>query len=58
MWDRLLGTFVYGDPREVVYGVDVADPERDEDVMHQFALPFTGRLDRDAAGAGERHVDG
>jgi len=49
VWDRLFGTFVYGDPRTVVYGVDVADPERDEDVAHQFALPFTGRPDRDAA---------
>ncbi len=48
VWDRMFGTFVYGDPREVVYGVDVADPERDEDVLHQFALPFSERrrLDR------------
>ena len=48
VWDRLFGTFVYGDPRQVRYGVDVADPERDEDVRHQFALPFTRgtRLDR------------
>ena len=30
-------------------GPDVADPERDEDVLHQFALPFRqgARLDRD-----------
>ncbi len=47
IWDRMFGTFVYGDPRRVTYGVDVADPERDEDVMHQFALPFTSRPDRD-----------
>ena len=49
VWDRMFGTFVYGDPREVNYGVDVADPARDEDVMHQFALPFRHgtRLDRD-----------
>lgn len=40
VWDRMFGTFVYGDPRQVEYGVDVADPERDEDVIHQFALPF------------------
>lgn len=50
IWDRLFGTFVYGDPREVVYGVDVADPDLDEDVVHQFGLPFSGgdRLDRDS----------
>lgn len=49
VWDRLFGTFVYGDPREVVYGVDVADPSRDEDVVHQFRLPFERgkRLDRE-----------
>ena len=48
VWDRMFGTFVYGDPREVEYGVDVADSERDEDVLHQFKLPFErGRsLDR------------
>ena len=40
VWDRMFGTFVYGDPRQVNYGVDVADPARDEDVMQQFALPF------------------
>ena len=49
VWDRLFGTFVYGDPRAVRYGVDVADPARDEDVVHQFVLPFQrgSRLDRD-----------
>ena len=48
IWDRLFGTFVYGDPRRVQYGVDVADDERDEDVLHQLGLPFQrGRtLDR------------
>lgn len=48
VWDRLFGTFVYGDPRQVSYGVDVADPSRDEDVVHQLALPFKQgrRLDR------------
>jgi sterol desaturase/sphingolipid hydroxylase (fatty acid hydroxylase superfamily) len=48
IWDRAFGTLVYGDPREVRYGVDVADSELDEDVVHQFALPFSrgSRLDR------------
>ncbi len=40
IWDRIFGTFVYGDPRQVEYGVDVADPAFEEDVMHQFKLPF------------------
>ncbi|MDE3003551.1 MAG: sterol desaturase family protein [Gemmatimonadota bacterium] len=49
IWDRMFGTFVYGDPHDVVYGVDVADPAFDEDVAHQMKLPFqkgTG-LDRE-----------
>ena len=40
IWDRVFGTFVYGDPLDVVYGVDVADPTFDEDVGHQMKLPF------------------
>ncbi len=49
IWDRIFATFVYGDPRQVVYGVDVADDARDEDVIHQFKLPFdySRSLDRD-----------
>ena len=49
IWDRMFGTFVYGDPRDVSYGVDVADAALDEDVLHQFLLPFRhgSSLDRD-----------
>lgn len=49
VWDRIFGTFVYGDPQKVQYGVDVADPALDEDVLHQFRLPFRNgsQLDRD-----------
>lgn len=49
IWDRVFGTFVYGDPCDVVYGVDVADPALDEDVRHQMALPFRkgAQLNRD-----------
>ncbi len=49
IWDRIFGTFVYGDLLEIEYGVDVADAALDEDVLYQFKLPFqrAGRLDRD-----------
>ncbi len=49
VWDRLFGTFVYDDPARIEYGVDVADPAYDEDVVHQIRLPFSaaGQLDRD-----------
>ena len=47
IWDRIFGTFVYGDPHDVVYGVDVADPAFDEDVAHQMKLPFQKRRELD-----------
>ena len=49
VWDRMFGTFVYGDPHDVKYGLDVSDTSRDEDVGYQFRLPFTRkeRLTRD-----------
>jgi sterol desaturase/sphingolipid hydroxylase (fatty acid hydroxylase superfamily) len=50
IWDRMFGTFVYENPLDVQYGIDVDDPSLDEDVVHQFKLPFLRgvRLDRDA----------
>jgi len=58
IWDRMFGTFVYGDPRTVQYGVDVDDPSRDEDLIHQFKLPFLRgvRLDRDDNDSGGDEV--
>ena len=43
--DRLFGTLVYDDPNSVIYGVDVADPDLDEHVLHQMKLPFRGGSD-------------
>lgn len=40
LWDRLFGTFVYDDPRKVIYGLDVVDNSRDGDVAYQMKLPF------------------
>ena len=47
VWDRIFGTLVYGDPLEVRYGLDIADDERDEDVAHQFKMPFGTSVDRE-----------
>jgi len=41
IWDRMFGTFVYGDPHDVIYGLDVSDTTRDEDVAYLFKVPFT-----------------
>ncbi len=46
-WDRLFGTLVYGDPLQVQYGVDVVDPNKSEDVLYQFKLPFDSSIKTD-----------
>jgi sterol desaturase/sphingolipid hydroxylase (fatty acid hydroxylase superfamily) len=40
IWDRLLGTMVDGDPREIIYGLDVADDAKSDDAAYQMGLPF------------------
>lgn len=39
-WDRLFGTLTYDDPSKVVYGLDIVDGSKDQDVLYQFKLPF------------------
>ena len=40
IWDRLFGTFVYGDTSEIQYGVDLADHTDDESIGVQLGIPF------------------
>lgn len=47
LWDRIFGTFVYDDPKKVVYGLDVVDNSRDEDVAYQFKIPFNKDIKTD-----------
>ncbi len=44
IWDRLFGTFVYGDRGAIVFGVDRADHLNDESFTTQIGLPFTKNL--------------
>jgi len=46
-WDRIFGTLVYGDPKQVQYGVDVVDPSKSEDILYQFKLPFNSSIKTD-----------
>lgn len=46
-WDRIFGTFVYGDPREVHYGVDVVEAEKSGNLWYQFGLPFNKEIKTD-----------
>jgi sterol desaturase/sphingolipid hydroxylase (fatty acid hydroxylase superfamily) len=46
-WDRIFGTFVYEDPKQIRYGLDVLDNSRDEDVAYQFKVPFDKSIKTD-----------
>ena len=47
IWDRIFGTFVYDDPKKIVYGLDVLDGKLDEDVLYQFKVPFDNTIKTD-----------
>lgn len=40
IWDRIFGTFVYENPKDIQYGLDSADHTNDEDVWFQLTVPF------------------
>jgi sterol desaturase/sphingolipid hydroxylase (fatty acid hydroxylase superfamily) len=40
VWDRIFGTFVYGDVKAIHYGIDVADHRDDENIAVQLGIPF------------------
>ncbi|MGI9545316.1 MAG: sterol desaturase family protein [Cyclobacteriaceae bacterium] len=46
-WDRIFGTFVYDNPKKIVYGLDVLDEKLDEDVGYQFKVPFDKNIKTD-----------
>jgi len=40
IWDRIFGTYMYGDPKKIQYGLDSSDHTDDENVLVQLAIPF------------------
>jgi sterol desaturase/sphingolipid hydroxylase (fatty acid hydroxylase superfamily) len=44
-WDRLFGTWIYQDPNQVVYGLDIVDPDKDQNLGYQLSLPFRKEID-------------
>ena len=44
VWDRLFGTFVYGDTADITYGVDIADHTNDESIAVQLGIPFNKKF--------------
>ncbi len=47
LWDRMLGSFKYDDPRNLRYGLDVLEDAMDENVGYQFKLPFNKNVKTD-----------
>lgn len=39
-WDRMFGTMVYDDPKQVVYGLDILPSDKDENILYQLSVPF------------------
>jgi len=44
IWDHIFGTFVYGDPTKIVYGLDASNHTDDEDIMFQLGIPFNKNI--------------
>jgi len=40
IWDRVFGTFEYGDVEKIVYGLDVTDDRKADDLAYQMMLPI------------------
>lgn len=40
IWDRIFGTYVYENTDDIVYGVDILDAEKSEDILYQLKAPF------------------
>ena len=47
IWDRLFGTFVYKNPKHIIYGLDVLDGKLDEDIVYQLKIPFDKTIKTD-----------
>lgn len=48
IWDRLFGTFVYGDTRKIKYGLDTLEHTPDESIGFQLKLPFNKQIKTDS----------
>ena len=40
IWDRLFGTFYYGDVDQIKYGLDVIEADKSDDFKYQIMLPI------------------
>jgi sterol desaturase/sphingolipid hydroxylase (fatty acid hydroxylase superfamily) len=47
IWDRMFGTFVYENPKDIKYGLDVVDESKDENIGYQLGLPLNKNIKTD-----------
>jgi sterol desaturase/sphingolipid hydroxylase (fatty acid hydroxylase superfamily) len=47
IWDRMFGTLVYDDTKKIIYGLDVADSTKDENIGYQLGLPMNKDIKTD-----------
>jgi len=47
IWDRMFGTFVYKNPRDIRFGLDVLEDTTDENIGFQFGIPFNKSIKTD-----------
>jgi sterol desaturase/sphingolipid hydroxylase (fatty acid hydroxylase superfamily) len=46
-WDRIFGTYVYANPKDIEFGVDTLEDEKAQDFKYQFGLPFNKKIKTD-----------
>lgn len=44
LWDRIFGTFIYKDKKDIIYGVDVLESKKSENLRYQLEAPFKKKL--------------
>lgn len=47
IWDRIFGTFVYADTKDIRYGLDVLEDERSNELSYQLKVPFDKSIKTD-----------
>lgn len=47
IWDRMFGTFVYEDPKQIKYGLDTLDGTQDQNIAFQLGIPFNKDITTD-----------
>jgi sterol desaturase/sphingolipid hydroxylase (fatty acid hydroxylase superfamily) len=47
IWDRIFGTYVYGDINKVEYGLDVLDNSQSQNLRYQLKVPFDKAIKMD-----------